>query len=121
MRTVTQRHTQRLVRWLLNENWIHKQQNHVPFADAQLFKLRDERLGFSRLTLAVWPLRSALASWRRSHPDAPWEDAMGDVLSVKEGRTLSASCRKLFETSTSGWPSYPAGTKDARYPKLLRN
>lgn len=94
VRTVTQRHTQRLVRWLLNENWIHKQQNHVPFADAQLFKLRDERLGFSRLTLAVWPLRSALASWRRSHPDAPWEDAMGEVLSVKEGRTLSASLQK---------------------------
>ena len=36
---VTQRHTQRLIKWLLAENWVHKQQNHTPFSDAQLFKL----------------------------------------------------------------------------------
>ena len=55
------------------ENWIHKQQHHTPFADAQLFKLREERLGFARLTLAMWPLRPHLASWRRANPDEPWE------------------------------------------------
>ena len=27
-------------KWLEQERWIHRQQNHVPFAEAQLFKLR---------------------------------------------------------------------------------
>ena len=41
-RMITKRHTQRMVRWLEEERWIHKQQNHVPFREAQLFKLRNE-------------------------------------------------------------------------------
>lgn len=114
VRVVTQRHTQRLVRWLLNENWIHKQQNHVPFSDAQLFKLRDERLGFARLTLAMWPLRSTLASWRRANPGAPWKQAMGDVLHVEEGKALSPTLTKAvhdvnhrLEILTSGHEGCP--------------
>ena len=54
-RMVTQRHTQRLVKWLEEANWIHRQQNHVPFAEGQVFKLRDAWIGFARLTLAMWP------------------------------------------------------------------
>ena len=34
VRSVTKRHTQRLVKWLEQERWIHRQQNHVPFAEA---------------------------------------------------------------------------------------
>ncbi|MGB2484496.1 MAG: dTMP kinase [Poseidonia sp.] len=94
VRMVTQRHTQRLVKWLLAEHWIHKQQNHVPFADAQLFKLRDERLGFSRLTLAMWPLRNALASWRRANATASWTDALQDIFAVEDGKDLSPTLRK---------------------------
>ncbi|MBL6733975.1 MAG: dTMP kinase [Candidatus Poseidonia sp.] len=97
VRMVTQRHTQRLIKWLLTENWVHKQQNHTPFNDAQLFKLRDERLGFARLTLAMWPLRPHLASWRRAHPDAPWEQALEDVFTVEEGKELSAPLSKAVE------------------------
>ena len=41
------------IKWLLAEHWVHKQQNHTLFSDAQLFKLREERLGFARLTLAM--------------------------------------------------------------------
>lgn len=97
VRMVTQRHTQRLIKWLLTENWVHKQQNHTPFNDAQLFKLRDERLGFARLTLAMWPLRPHLASWRRAHPDAPWEQALEEVFTVEEGKELSAPLSKAVE------------------------
>lgn len=97
VRMVTQRHTQRLIKWLLTENWVHKQQNHTPFNDAQLFKLRDERLGFARLTLAMWPLRPHLASWRRAHPSAPWEQALEDVFAVEEGKELSAALTKAVE------------------------
>ena len=89
VRMVTQRHTQRLIKWLLIEHWVHKQQNHTPFSDAQLFKLRDERLGFARLTLAMWPLRSALASWRRANPEKNWSLALEDIFSVEEGKNLA--------------------------------
>ena len=94
VRMVTQRHTQRLIKWLLAENWIHKQQHHTPFADAQLFKLREERLGYARLTLAMWPLRSALSSWRRANPSKPWEDALADLFTVNEGKELPSALRK---------------------------
>ena len=94
VRMVTQRHTQRLIKWLLTENWIHKQQHHTPFADAQLFKLRDERLGFARLTLAMWPLRAPLASWRRANPDQPWANALTALFTVEEGKELPNHLRK---------------------------
>ena len=97
VRMVTQRHTQRLVKWLLNENWIHKQQNHTPFTDAQLFKLRDERIGFARLTLAMWPLRTALASWRRSCPEKTWEEALNDIFKVVDGKELSTQLKKAVD------------------------
>lgn len=94
VRMVTQRHTQRLIKWLLAEHWVHKQQNHTPFSDAQLFKLREERVGFARLTLAMWPLRTQLASWRRANPGAPWGQALHDVFAVEEGKSLSTSLQK---------------------------
>ncbi|MCH1540019.1 MAG: dTMP kinase [Candidatus Poseidonia sp.] len=94
IRMVTQRHTQRLVKWLLIEHWIHKQQSHIPFSDAQLFKLRDERIGFSRLTLALWPLRAAIASWRRANPERDWIHALGDILQRDEGKELPNSMKK---------------------------
>ena len=94
VRMVTQRHTQRLIKWLLTEHWVHKQQNHTPFSDAQLFKLREERLGFARLTLAMWPLRTQLASWRRANPEAEWTQALHDVFAVEEGKSLSAGLQK---------------------------
>ena len=53
IRNVTQRHTQRLVRWLISEDWIFKQQNHVPFSEGQMFKLRDQKLGYGRLAIAL--------------------------------------------------------------------
>lgn len=97
VRMVTQRHTQRLIKWLLTENWVHKQQNHTPFTDAQLFKLREERLGFARLALAMWPLRTQLASWRRANPEAEWEQALTDLFAVEEGKELPAPLAKAVD------------------------
>lgn len=117
VRMVTQRHTQRLIKWLLNEHWVHKQQNHTPFSDAQLFKLREERVGFARLTLAMWPLRKQLASWRRANPDAPWTQALDDVFAVGAGNSLSATLQKAvrdvnerLQILTSGHEGCPLPT-----------
>ena len=96
-RMVTQRHTQRLIKWLEKTRWIHKQQSHVPFAEAQVFKLRDSRLGYGRLALAMWPLRSNLASWRRANPEADWETALRSLLVPEEGRQPRPSVRKAIE------------------------
>ena len=120
VRMVTQRHTQRLIKWLLSEHWVHKQQNHTPFSDAQLFKLRDERLGFARLTLAMWPLRVQLASWRRAHPEAPWSSALEHLFAVEEGKVLSANLKKAvhdihqrLSILTSGHEGCPLPTSAA--------
>ncbi len=94
VRMVTRRHTQRLIKWLLAEHWVHKQQHHTPFADAQVFKLREERVGFGRLALALWPLRSALASWRRANPTSPWSEALSDIFGLDGDRPLSPALAK---------------------------
>ena len=80
-RMITKRHTQRLVKWLEEEKWINKQFNHIPFSDAKVFKLKQDRLGFGRLSLALWPLRSSISSWRRANPKGDWENALNDILS----------------------------------------
>ena len=80
VRSVTKRHTQRIIKWLEQERWIHRQQSHVPFAEAQMFKLRKNRLGYGRLCLAMWPLRTSLASWRRANPEGEWKSALEEIL-----------------------------------------
>ncbi len=88
VRMVTKRHTQRLIKWMESEGWIHKQQNHIPFREAQLFKLKNSRTGYARLSLVMWPLRAALASWRRSNPKADWVSALQDI--AGENSTMSS-------------------------------
>ena len=113
-RMVTQRHTQRLVKWLEHERWIHKQQSHVPFSEAKVFKLRDEKLGYGRLALAMWPLRSSLASWRRGNPNSKWEDSLQEILMQGTGKKPPLSIRKSvdnilkrLEMLTSGHENCP--------------
>ena len=79
-RMITKRHTQRLVKWLEEEKWINKQFNHIPFNDAKVFKLKQDRIGFGRLSLALWPLRSSISSWRRANPNGDWENAIQDII-----------------------------------------
>lgn len=97
VRSVTKRHTQRLVKWLEQERWIHRQQSHVPFAEAQMFKLRNSRLGYGRLCLAMWPLRSALSSWRRANPDSNWEEALEDIIHETEDKKVPLQIRKAVQ------------------------
>ena len=97
VRSVTKRHTQRIVKWLEQENWIHRQQNHVPFAEAHMFKLRKSRLGYGRLCLAMWPLRAALGSWRRSNPDKDWKTALNDIIIGTEDKKPTPGIRKSVD------------------------
>ncbi len=115
-RMVTQRHTQRLVKWLEEERWIHKQQSHVPFAEAQVFKLRDERLGYGRLALAMWPLRAQLASWRRANPDAEWREALPAIARPEDARTPPPAVRKGLEDITKRLHMLSSGHENCPVP-----
>ena len=97
VRSVTKRHTQRLVKWMEQERWIHRQQSHVPFAEAQMFKLRKSRLGYGRLCLAMWPLRIALASWRRSNPESDWANALSDIIQSTEEKKVPLQIRNAVK------------------------
>ncbi len=97
VRSVTQRHTQRMVKWLEEEDWIHRQQSHVPFADAQLFKLKDKRIPIGRLMLAIWPMRQALASWRRSNPEKKWKEVLKELIEDPGNRSATEIRRTLEE------------------------
>ena len=97
VRSVTKRHTQRLVKWLEQERWIHRQQNHVPFAEAQMFKLRKSRLGYGRLCLAMWPLRTALSSWRRANPDGDWKNSLKETILETEERKVPLQTRRAVK------------------------
>ena len=97
VRSVTKRHTQRLVKWMEQERWIHRQQSHVPFAEAQMFKLRKSRLGYGRLCLAMWPLRVALASWRRSNPESDWANALSEIIQSTEEKKVPLQIRNAVE------------------------
>jgi dTMP kinase len=118
-RMVTQRHTQRLVKWLEEERWIHKQQSHVPFAEAQVFKLRDERLGYGRLALAMWPLRAQLASWRRANPESEWSDALPAVALPEDGRTPPPAVRKGLEDITKRLHMLSSGHENCPVPSSV--
>ncbi|MAV03636.1 MAG: dTMP kinase [Euryarchaeota archaeon TMED279] len=97
VRSVTKRHTQRLVKWMEQERWIHRQQSHVPFAEAQMFKLRKSRLGYGRLCLAMWPLRVALASWRRSNPESDWANALSEIIQSTEEKKVPLQIRNAVK------------------------
>ena len=95
-RMITRRHTQRLVKWLEEEKWIHKQFSHVPFADAKVFKLREERVSFGRVALAMWPLRSSISSWRRANPKKSWDQALDDIIDINPAKLPSYQMRKAL-------------------------
>ena len=117
VRSVTKRHTQRLVKWLEQERWIHRQQNHVPFAEAQLFKLRKSRLGYGRLCLAMWPLRSAFSSWRRANPNSNWKNALEEIISENENRKVPLSIRKSVKNVIHRLNLISSGHADCPVPK----
>ena len=117
VRAVTKRHTQRLVKWLEQERWIHRQQSHVPFAEAQMFKLRKSRLGYGRLCLAMWPLRTALARWRRMNPDGSWRSALSDIIKPSGGSKMSAQIKFGLDNTIKRLELISSGHAECPVPK----
>ena len=51
-------------------------------------------LGYGRLCLAMWPLRTALSSWRRANPEGKWEDALKEIIQETEDKKVPLNIRK---------------------------
>ena len=117
VRSVTKRHTQRIIKWLEKERWVHRQQSHVPFAEAQMFKLRNSRLGYGRLCLAMWPLRTALASWRRSNPNRDWTDALKEILRDGDEKRPPPSTRRAVTAVMARLNLISSGHTECPVPK----
>ena len=117
VRSVTKRHTQRIVKWLEQELWIHRQQSHVPFAEAQMFKLRKSRLGYGRLCLAMWPLRAALASWRRANPSGDWAVALSEILIGSELKRPPPAIRRATKAVLDRLKLISSGHADCPAPQ----
>ena len=118
-RMITRRHTQRLVKWLEEEKWIHKQFSHVPFSDAKVFKLREERLGFGRIALAMWPLRSSISSWRRANPEKSWNDALQDIIEKNPAKLPSYQMKKSIKDIIARLTILTSGHENCPIPKNI--
>jgi hypothetical protein len=77
-----------------------------------VFKLKQDRVGFGRLSLALWPLRSSISSWRRANPKGNWENALEEILSNSKipAYQIKKSINDVFERLnilTSGHDNCP--------------
>ena len=91
----------------------------MPFAEAQLFKLRKDKLGYGRLCLAMWPLRSALASWRRANPEANWRDCLQEVISETETKKVPLQIRKSVQDVIERLRLISSGHAECPVPKTV--
>ena len=62
-----------------------------------MFKLRKSRLGYGRLCLAMWPLRTALSSWRRANPDGDWKNSLKETIIETEERKVPLQIRRAVK------------------------
>lgn len=80
VRMVTERHSQRMVKFLHEQSgWVRL---HRPLlgSDAPRSELRPDWQAFGRVGLALWPLKAALSDWRRTHPGSSWKHGLGAVM-----------------------------------------
>tara|TARA_B100001996_G_scaffold286799_1_gene227029 strand:+ start:915 stop:2288 length:1374 start_codon:yes stop_codon:yes gene_type:complete len=117
VRAVTPRHTQRMAKWLEEEHWAQKVQHSTPFRDANMYKLRNSRLGYGRLCLAMWPLRTALASWRRANPDSNWEDALAEITGTSDDKRSPPVIRRAINNVIARLELISSGHTECPVPK----
>ena len=111
VRAVSERHTQRIVKFLHERtDWVHKHKALVGRdAPRSHLKQRYRMLGMTILT--IWPLRDAIRRWMSDNPETHLRFAMGQI--VRSGEHPSAvrdSLERiaLLRTGTENSP-LPAG------------
>ena len=80
VRMVTERHTQRMVKFLHEQSGWVRVHRPITGSDAPRTELRPDWQAFGRVGLAIWPLKEALSEWRRDHPGSSWKHGLAAVL-----------------------------------------
>ena len=88
VRTVTERHTQTIVKYLHERlGWIHQHRSLIG-REAPRSQLRDEIRSMGLLSIAIWPLREEIIRWRKENPKTHLRFFMGQI--VKSGMCPAA-------------------------------
>ncbi len=88
VRTVSERHTQTIVKYLHERlGWIHQHRSLIG-REAPRSQLRDEYRSMGLLSIAIWPLRDAIVKWNRENPGTHLRFSMGQI--VKSGHHPAA-------------------------------
>jgi len=78
VRCVSERHTQRIVKFLKEMGWITQRKNLIG-RESPKSQLRSEIFSFGYLALAIWPLRRAISQWQSRNPDTHLRFSLGQL------------------------------------------
>ena len=111
VRCVSERHTQRIVKFLRELGWITQRKNLIG-REAPKSQLRGELFSFGHLALAIWPLRRAISQWHSRNPDTHLRFSLGQI--SKSGLHERALLDTISRLSILG-----SGTGSRRNPETI--
>lgn len=110
VRTVSERHTQRIVKYLHEHtDWVHKHKSLLG-RDAPRSLLRQRYRAVGMTMLAIWPLKEAIRKWMEDNPTTHLRYSMGQI--VRSGQYPSAINDTLARISLLG-PGVDGGSAPA--------
>ena len=111
VRCVSERHTQRIVKFLKEMGWITQRKNLIG-RESPKSQLRSEIFSFGYLALAIWPLRRAISQWQSRNPDTHLRFSLGQL----------AKCdihEKAFFDTISRLSILGSGKESGRNPETI--
>ena len=111
VRCVSERHTQRIVKFLRELGWITQRKNLIG-REAARSQLRGGLISFGHLALAIWPLRRAISQWQSRNPDTHLRFSLGQI--SKSGLHEKALLDTISRLSILG-----SGTGSRRNPETI--
>ncbi len=96
VRCVSERHTQRILKFLnSNAGWIFQHRSLIG-KDAPRSQLKDEFFSFGMLSLAIWPFRRSIRKWQLANPKTHIRFCLGQLVrSGKHASDVSDSLERL--------------------------
>ena len=104
VRTVSHRHTQRMIQFLDAHQWIRRHRT-ILGREAPRSELRPDWQAFGKLALLLGPIRPKLHEWhRKAGPSPRWKDALANLLKNGDESLISnvKLCIQRFEVIGCG-------------------
>ena len=111
VRCVSERHTQRIVKFLKEMGWITQRKNLIG-RESPKSQLRSEIFSFGYLALAMWPLRRAISQWQSRNPDTHLRFSLGQL-------AKSDIHEKAFFDTISRLSILGSGKESGRNPETI--